>query len=99
MIVTTKKLFEHAYGKYALGAYNINNLEQIEGLSEAIYNLKPPLSFRSAKVPVRIPISFTSRRLSAQQTKSTRKPFLRCIWIMAMKLPAMTVSNLAFTAQ
>ena len=32
MIVTTKKLFEHAYGKYAIGAYNINNLEQIVGL-------------------------------------------------------------------
>ena len=32
MIVTTKKLFEHAYGKYALGAYNVNNLEQIVGL-------------------------------------------------------------------
>ncbi len=32
MIVTTKQLFEHAYGKYAVGAYNINNLEQTVGL-------------------------------------------------------------------
>jgi fructose-bisphosphate aldolase class II len=32
MIVTTKDLFKHAYGKYALGAYNINNLEQTVGL-------------------------------------------------------------------
>jgi fructose-bisphosphate aldolase, class II len=32
MIVTTKELFEHAYGKYAVGAYNINNLEQTIGL-------------------------------------------------------------------
>jgi fructose-bisphosphate aldolase class II len=32
MIVTTKKLFEAAYGKYAVGAYNINNLEQTMGL-------------------------------------------------------------------
>jgi fructose-bisphosphate aldolase, class II len=32
MIVTTKKLFEAAYGKYAIGAYNINNLEQTVGL-------------------------------------------------------------------
>jgi fructose-bisphosphate aldolase class II len=32
MIVTTKKLFELAYGKYAIGAYNINNLEQAMGL-------------------------------------------------------------------
>lgn len=32
MIVTTKELFEQAYGKYAVGAYNINNLEQTIGL-------------------------------------------------------------------
>ncbi|MHB1036563.1 MAG: class II fructose-bisphosphate aldolase [Pirellulales bacterium] len=32
MIVTTKELFKHAYGKYAVGAYNINNLEQCVGL-------------------------------------------------------------------
>src|SRR5215468_6059534 len=32
MIVATKELFQHAYGKYAVGAYNINNLEQTVGL-------------------------------------------------------------------
>ena len=43
MIVTTKKLFEHAYGKYAIGAYNINNLEQIVGLFEG--NLQSQATF------------------------------------------------------
>ena len=32
MIITTKELFKAAYGKYAIGAYNINNLEQTMGL-------------------------------------------------------------------
>jgi fructose-bisphosphate aldolase class II len=32
MIVTTKELFQHAYAAYAVGAYNINNLEQTVGL-------------------------------------------------------------------
>ena len=32
MIVTTDALFRPAYGKYAVGAYNINNLEQTVGL-------------------------------------------------------------------
>ncbi len=32
MIVTTSQLFKHAYSKYAVGAYNINNLEQTIGL-------------------------------------------------------------------
>ena len=42
MIVTTKKLFEHAYGKYALGAYNINNLEQTMGLFKGNVDSKAP---------------------------------------------------------
>ncbi len=32
MIVTTRELFKAAYGNYAIGAYNINNLEQLMGL-------------------------------------------------------------------
>jgi len=32
MIVTTEQLFAQAYGKYAIGAYNINNAEQVMGL-------------------------------------------------------------------
>jgi fructose-bisphosphate aldolase class II len=32
VIVTTKQLFEQAYGEYAVGAYNINNAEQTMGL-------------------------------------------------------------------
>ena len=34
MIVTTKDLFKVAYGKFAIGAYNINNMEQTLGLFE-----------------------------------------------------------------
>jgi len=42
MIVTTKKLFEHAYGKYAIGAYNVNNLEQIDGLFKGNLSSQAP---------------------------------------------------------
>jgi fructose-bisphosphate aldolase class II len=40
MIVTTKELFQHAYGRYAVGAYNINNLEQTVGLFRGNLGLK-----------------------------------------------------------
>src|SRR6476661_5700888 len=40
MIVTTKDLFEQAYGKYAVGAYNINNLEQTVGLFRGNLGMK-----------------------------------------------------------
>jgi fructose-bisphosphate aldolase class II len=32
MIVTTAELYKVAYGKFAVGAYNINNMEQLLGL-------------------------------------------------------------------
>ena len=49
MIVTTKKLFEAAYGKYAIGAYNINNLEQTMGLFRGNLKSKAPFIIQISK--------------------------------------------------
>ena len=49
MIVTTKKLFEAAYGKYAIGAYNINNLEQIMGLFHGNIDSQAPFIIQISK--------------------------------------------------
>jgi fructose-bisphosphate aldolase class II len=49
MIVPTKQLFAHAYGKYALGAYNINNLEQIMGLFRGNIESKAPFIIQISK--------------------------------------------------
>jgi fructose-bisphosphate aldolase class II len=49
MIVTTKKLFEAAYGKYAIGAYNINNLEQTMGLFRGCMDSKAPFIIQISK--------------------------------------------------
>jgi len=49
MIVTTKKLFESAYGKYAIGAYNVNNLEQIIGLFRGNLESKAPFVIQISK--------------------------------------------------
>ena len=49
MIVTTKKLFEAAYGKYAIGAYNINNLEQTMGLFRGNIDSKAPFIIQISK--------------------------------------------------
>ncbi len=42
MIVTTAQLFEIAYGKFAVGAYNINNMEQALGLFEGHMQAQAP---------------------------------------------------------
>lgn len=49
MIVTTKKLFEAAYGKYAIGAYNINNLEQTMGLFQGNIDSQAPFIIQISK--------------------------------------------------
>jgi fructose-bisphosphate aldolase class II len=49
MIITTKKLFEAAYGKYAIGAYNINNLEQTMGLFRGNLDSKAPFIIQISK--------------------------------------------------
>ncbi len=49
MIVTTKQLFKHAYGQYALGAYNINNLEQCVGLFRGCVQSKAPFIIQISK--------------------------------------------------
>lgn len=49
MIVTTKKLFEAAYGKYAIGAYNINNMEQAMGLFQGCLDSQAPFIIQISK--------------------------------------------------
>jgi fructose-bisphosphate aldolase class II len=49
MIVPTRVLFKHAYGKYALGAYNINNLEQTMGLFRGNMDSKAPFIIQLSK--------------------------------------------------
>ena len=43
-IVTSKEMFQKAYeGKYAIGAFNVNNLEIIQGITEAAAEVRAPL--------------------------------------------------------
>jgi len=49
MIVTTKQLFKAAYGKYAIGAYNINNLEQTMGLFRGNIDSQAPFIIQISK--------------------------------------------------
>src|SRR5512136_2543630 len=49
MIVTTKQLFQAAYGQYAIGAYNINNLEQAMGLFRGNLDSEAPFIIQISK--------------------------------------------------
>jgi len=49
MIVTTAQLFKVAYGKFAIGAYNINNAEQAMGLFKGATAAKAPFIIQLSK--------------------------------------------------
>ncbi|MSU70755.1 MAG: ketose-bisphosphate aldolase [Opitutus sp.] len=49
MVVTTAQLFKHAYGKYAVGAYNINNAEQAMGLFKGCIVSQAPFIIQISK--------------------------------------------------
>ena len=49
-LVTSKEMFEKAYnGGYAIGAFNVNNMEIIQGITEAAAELKAPLILQVSK--------------------------------------------------
>ena len=49
-LVTTKEMFKKAYdGGYAVGAFNVNNMEIIQGITEAAGELKAPVILQVSK--------------------------------------------------
>jgi fructose-bisphosphate aldolase, class II len=49
MIVPTSALYKLAYSKYAIGAFNINNLEQIHGMFKGCIDSKAPFIIQLSK--------------------------------------------------
>jgi len=49
-LVTSKEMFKKAYdGGYAIGAFNVNNMEIIQGITEAANELRAPLILQVSK--------------------------------------------------
>ena len=49
-LVTSKKMFEKAYaGGYAIGAFNVNNMEIVQGITEACKEEKAPVILQVSK--------------------------------------------------
>jgi len=76
MIVPTKLLFEHAYGKYALGAYNINNLEQIMGLFRGNIESRAPFIIQISKGAR----SYTDKRMLEAMIRAAEEVFPEAIF-------------------
>ncbi len=76
MIVTTKSLFEVAYGRFAVGAYNINNLEQTMGLFRGCVESKAPFIIQISKGAR----SYTDKRMLEAMMRAAEEVFPEAIF-------------------
>jgi fructose/tagatose bisphosphate aldolase len=92
MIVTTKQLYKVAYGKFAVGAYNVNNMEQILGLFRGNVQSQAPFIIQLSKGARK----YADKRMLEALIRTAEKMFTEAIFavtsIMAMKRPATTAS-------
>ena len=99
MIVTTAQLFKHAYGKYAVGAYNINNAEQAMGLFRGCIQSQAPFIIQISKGARK----YTDKRMleaiiRAAERSSPRRSS-RSTSTTATRRPATIASSPASTAR
>ena len=99
MIVTTSALYKLAYSRYAIGAYNINNLEQTLGLFKGCIDSQAPFIIQLSKGSRKYADKRMLERSSGRRVRFILKPSLRCTWITGMKRPVMTVLIPAFTVR
>ena len=76
MIVSTQELFKQAYGKYAIGAYNINNLEQTMGLFQGCIDSQAPFIIQISKGAR----SFTDKEMLEGIIRSAEKVFPEAVF-------------------
>jgi len=76
MIVTTAQLFKVAYGKFAVGAYNINNAEQAMGLFKGASAAKAPFIIQLSKGAR----AYTDKRMIEAIVRAAADIFPECIF-------------------
>ena len=76
MIVTTAQLFKVAYGRFAVGAYNINNAEQTMGLFKGCMASKAPFIIQLSKGAR----SYTDKRMLEAIIRSAEEIFPEAIY-------------------
>jgi fructose-bisphosphate aldolase class II len=76
MIVTTAQLFKVAYGKFAIGAYNINNAEQTMGLFKGCMASKAPFIIQLSKGAR----NYTDKRMLEAIIRSAEEIFPEAIY-------------------
>ena len=83
-LVTTKEMFKKAYdGGYAIGAFNVNNMEIVQAITEACREEKAPVILQVSKgARAYANHTYLVKLVEAAVIEAPRSP-LPCIWTMA----------------
>ena len=85
-LVNTKEMFEKAYkGGYAIGAFNVNNMEIVQGITEAGKELSAPLILQVSAGARKYANHTYLVKLVEAALEETNLPS-RCIWTTAIPL-------------
>jgi fructose-bisphosphate aldolase class II len=76
MIVTTAQLYKVAYGKFAVGAYNINNMEQLLGLFGGNVQSRAPFIIQLSKGARK----YADKRMLEAMIRTAEKMFAEAIF-------------------
>ena len=77
MLVTTKEMFENAMkGNYAIGAFNINNMEIIQGIMDAAAECKSPVIMQASSSAIKYArIGYLMKMVKAAEEEHPEVPF------------------------
>ena len=96
-LVTTTEMFKKAYdGGYAIGAFNVNNMEIVQGITEAARDLEAPLILQVSKgARAYANHTYLVKLVEAAVIECPNIP-IACIWTTALTLrPARAASTAA----
>ena len=99
MIVPTSNLFKLAYGKYAIGAYNINNMEQTLGLFKGSIESQSPFIIQLSKGARKYADKGMLEVIIRKAEEIFPEAVLPCTSTTATKPPVMIALNRAFTVR
>ena len=84
-LVTTTEMFKKAYdGGYAIGAFNVNNMEIVQGITEAAGELHSPVILQVSKGARAYANHTYLVKLVEAAVLKTRISRSLCIWITAI---------------
>lgn len=87
-LVTTTEMFQKAYeGGYAIGAFNVNNMEIVQGITEAAKEVSSPLILQVSAGARKYAKHGYLMKLVEAAVEDTGLP-IACTWTMARILPS-----------